>query len=120
MNTITSSFSKVLTLAVVALTVIVTLAVNPGEALARNCCPGHPIYLDFDSRTCEVEDGYGYEFTQAYLSNKSNNPSVVEDNSKKGEYIILSQFGSTYVPLTKKTSFSLLGSNGPVYFYCSK
>ncbi|NEP23321.1 hypothetical protein [Moorena sp. SIO3I6] len=118
MNTIKTSLSKVLTLAVVALTVIITFALNPGEALAGYCCGGDVTYLRYpDEMQCDVEVTSDYDYQLAKLHNESSKQVKVRDSATghptvilPNEYIVL--------PLPESGVFSLKEGDGPVDFEC--
>ncbi|NEN98076.1 MAG: hypothetical protein F6K50_21925 [Moorea sp. SIO3I7] len=120
MNTIKTSLSKVLTLAVVALTVIITFALNPGEALAGYCCGGGVTYLRYpDEMECNVEVTPGYDYLFAKLHNESPERVKVVD-SATGQPTFISPNEYIVLPLPEYGVFYLKEGNGPVDFYCER
>ncbi|NEO16188.1 MULTISPECIES: hypothetical protein [Moorena] len=119
MKTIKTSLSKVLTLAVVALTVLFSFAVNPGVAQADGyCCGGDVTYLQNpQEHFCLVEAAPGYEYEAAILHNESPEEAVVIDAST-GEPTFIPPFGDNILRLPQYSVFYLVEGNGPVDFHC--
>ncbi|NEP35529.1 MULTISPECIES: hypothetical protein [unclassified Moorena] len=120
MKTIKTSLSKVLTVALVALTVLFSFAVNPGVAEAVGyCCSGEYKQITADYPTCKIEYAPGYEYERADLFNNSDELVVVIEESTD-EAIILYEYEDLLLPLAKNDTFELLEGSGPVEFKCYK
>lgn len=119
MNTIKTSLSKVLTLAVVALTVLFSFAVNPGVAQADGyCCGGKVTYLQNpDEHFCVVEVTPDYDYMLAKLHNKSCKQVKVRDSAMHQSTVIDPNEDIT-LPLPEYGAFFLVEGNGPVDFEC--
>ncbi|WP_424100024.1 hypothetical protein [Moorena producens] len=119
MNTIKNSLSKVLTIAVVVLTVIVTFAIHPSEALAGYCCTGDYTQITPDYPTCKVDYARGYEYKEALLSNDSKTTAKVEEK-KTGSVITINKYDAEFVELPHHETFTLVEGTGRVVFDCFK
>ena len=126
MNTIKTNLTKVLTLALVALTVLFSFAINPGVAQAEGyCCGGDVTYLGFDQKNppemeCIIEPAPGYEYYKAYLSNVSNDFAAVKDDANGFIPIPPLSVVEVGVPPYGVDVFRMAGGDGPVYFNCVK
>ncbi len=116
MTTIKTSLSKVLTLAVVALTVLFSFAVNPAVAQPLGyCCD-----LDFklqnsQQHECLVDYTYSY-FSFADLTNESDKSAIVLDPA--GEKISIPPLTTIDVDLYPSGTYILQQGSGPVSFDC--
>lgn len=120
MTTITSMLRKVLTLAVVALAVLFSFAINPGVAEAVGyCCSGDYKEINADYPQCEVDYAPGYEFTSAILTNEGNDRAIIYSTYSSGP-IALSPGQSTEQFLPQHDLWTLSQGSGPVTFYCIK
>jgi len=120
MKTIKTSLSKVLTVALVALTVLFSFAVNPAVAEAVGyCCSGEYKQITADYPTCKIEYAPNYEYEEANLINKSDELVVVIEESTD-EAIMLYEHENVLLPLAKKDTFELVEGDGPVSFDCKK
>ncbi|NEO68795.1 hypothetical protein [Moorena sp. SIO3H5] len=118
MKTIKTSLSKVLTVALVALTVIVTFALNPGEALAGYCCGGKVTYLQNpDEHFCVVEVTPDYDYLLAKLHNESSKVVKVRDSAMH-QSTVIDPNEDIVLPLPEYGAFFLVEGDGPVDFEC--
>ena len=118
MTTIKTSLSKVLTLAVVALTVLFSFAVNPAVAQPLGyCCDLNLGLQNRFNNECQVRSDSDLKFLQAELHNDSPTSATVINKFLKQEIVIPSD-QKRLVPLLPNSSFVLDAGTGPVKFNC--
>jgi len=124
MTTRISGLKPLLISAVVALALIMTVGVQPGQAQEMGyCCTGNVTELTVDFPECKVVYTEKYPYTKATLKNNSEDYEYVENYWGYGDVIWLEPGQSQEVELVEAEGHEEIFVShglGPVEFSCEK